>query len=143
VPSPHAALLASGWLGTACLVILAAVALPLPARIGLCVVIATPALAAIRASLLLRGAGAVAGLRWTAEGWFASFGPERTERPVTICAGSFRLGGVVMVLWLRACDGIHAVCIHAGRQDAGSFRRLCRRLAWTPRQPSNEPEPAS
>jgi len=124
-------------------VVLAAVALPLPARVGICVAIATPALAAIRSSLLLRGRSAVARLEWSSQGWRAGFGRGQTEMPVTIRSGSFRLGCVVMVLWLEACDGIHAVCIDADRQDPGEFRRLCRQLRWHPRQPPNEPGPAS
>ena len=142
-PSARGALLAGGWLVVVCLVILLKVALPLPARIGICVAIATPALAAIRGSLLLRGSSAVSSLNWTAQGWFACFGSERTERPVTIRGGSFRFGGVVLVLWLQACDGIHVSCIDAGRQDSGEFRRLCRRLAWPPRQPPTKPDAAS
>jgi len=131
----RAALLAGGWLAAVCLVILAEVALPLPARIGICVAIATPTLTAIRGCLLLRGRSAAAVLSWSNLGWFASFGSDRTERPVTLRGGSFRLGGVVLVLWLQACDGIHAVCIDAGRQDSGAIRRLCRRLGWPPRHP--------
>ena len=131
-------MLAGGWLVAVCAVLLTAVDLPLPARIGICFAIATPALVAIRANLLLRGRSAVGALRWSAQGWHACFGPARTERPVTIRSGSFRLGCVLVVLWLESCDGIHAVCIDANRQDPGAFRRLCRRLAWNPRQPPNE-----
>ena len=143
MPSLRGALLAGGWLSLVCLVILAEVALPLPARIGICVAIATPAIAAIRGSILLKGRRAASSLSWTAQGWSLGLGPEGTETPVTICRGSFRLGSVVLVLWLEACDGIHALCIDAGRQDSGAFRRLCRRLGWPPRQAPNEPEPAS
>jgi len=128
---------------TICLVILTAVALPLPARVGICLALATPALLAIRSGLLLRGRSAVVSLQWGAQGWRAGFGPWQTEMPVTIRTGSFRLGEVVMVLWVEACDGIHAVCIDANRQNPEAIRRLCRRLGWSPRQPPTEPGPAS
>ena len=142
-PSVRGAGLAGGWLAAVCLVILAAVALPLAARVGICLAIATPALAAIRSSLLLRGRAAAGMLAWSAQDWRAGFGRPQTERPVTIHRGSFRLGNVVMVLWLAACDGIHVVCIDVDRQDPGAFRALCRRLGWPPRQPPNESEAAS
>ena len=66
----RAAALAGGWLLLVCAVVIASVALPLLARIGICLAIATPALAAIRTSLLLRGARAVRGLQWSG-GWTA------------------------------------------------------------------------
>lgn len=125
-----------------CLVILVAVALPLPARVGICVAIATPGLAAIRSTLLLRGRSAVVMLRWDTQGWWAGVGRE-SEMPVTLRRGSFRLGGAVMVLWLEACDGIHAVCIDADRQNPAAFRGLCRHLGWPPRPSPDEPSPAS
>lgn len=142
-PSVRGAWLAVGWLAVVCLVVLAAVALPLPARVGICIGIATPALAAIRSSLLLRGRSAAVTLQWSAHGWQAGFGRQQTETPVTIHRGSFRLGGVVMVLWLKACDGIKVICIDADRQDPGAYRALCRRLGWPPRQPPDEPGAAS
>ena len=128
-PSVRAATLAGAWLVLVCGVLLGAVALPLPARIGLCVAIATPGLAAIRRCLLLRGARAVHSLDW-GRGWHAGIGPGGTETPVTLLAGSFRVGRAFLLLWLRSRDGIHAVYIDAGRQEPRAFRRLCRQLQW-------------
>ena len=52
-PSVRAATLAGGWLLVVCAVVLVAVALPLLARIAICLAIATPALAAVRTGVLL------------------------------------------------------------------------------------------
>lgn len=117
------------WLVVVCGVVICAVALPLPARIGLCIALATPALTAIRRCLLLKGRRAVRSLDWSA-GWRAGLGPGGNETAVTLRAGSFRVGRAFLLLWLRSRDGIHGVFIDAGRQDPRAFRRLCRRLQW-------------
>lgn len=129
VPSVRAAALASTWLCLACAVLILAVALPLPARIGLCIAIATPGMAAIRGCLLLKGRRAVRTLDWSA-GWRAGIGPGRTETPVTLRTGSFRVGRAFLLLWLQSRDGIHGVFIDGGRQEPQAFRRLCRQLRW-------------
>ena len=125
----RAATLAGAWLVIVCGVLLGALALPLPARIGLCVAIATPGLAAIRSCLLLRGARAVHSLDWGC-GWRAGIGPDGTETPVTLLVGSFRVGRAFLLLRVRSRDGIHAVYIDAARQESRTFRRLCRQLQW-------------
>jgi hypothetical protein len=112
-----------------CLVLLVAVALPLPARIGLCVAIATPGLMAIRGGFLLKGRKAVHSLDWSGD-WRAGIGCSPTETPVTLRGGSFRVGRAFLLLWLQSRDGIHGVLIDGGRQEARAFRRLCRRLQW-------------
>jgi hypothetical protein len=105
------------------------VALPLPARIGLCIAIATPAMVAIRRCLLLKGPRAVHALEWRG-GFRAWVGPGRIETPVTLRAGSFRVGRAFLLLWLQGRDGIHGVFIDTARQEPRAFRRLCRQLHW-------------
>jgi hypothetical protein len=134
VPSVRAATLAAAWLLLVCGVLLGAVALALPARIAICIAIATAGWAAVRGCLLLEGRRAVHVLDWSC-GWRARIGPARSETPVTILGGSFRLGRAFLFLWLRSCDGIHAVFIDGGRQETRAFRRLCRHLRW-PAAPS-------
>ena len=129
-PSRRAAALAASWLILVCAVVIGAVALPLPVRIGLCLAIATPATLAIRRVLLLRGRSAVHILGWQGGAWLAWIGPGRIETPVTLQAGSFRVGRLFLLLWLRGRDGIHGIFIDAGRQEPRSFRRLCRQLRW-------------
>jgi hypothetical protein len=126
-PSARAAWLLGGWLIVACAAIVGAVDLPLPARIGVCVVIATAGWAAIGECVLLRGLSAVRGLRWSG-GWVAGIGPDRIQTPVTLRSGSIRVGRAFLLLWLRSRDGIHGVIIDMGRQDPRAIRRLCRQL---------------
>ncbi len=123
----RAATVAGGWLLLICAVVLASVALPLPARIGICLAIATPVLAAVRTSVLLRGDCAVRALQWSG-GWEACVGPDRIHTPVTLRVGSFRVGRAFLLLWLESCDGIHGVFIDMGRQDPRAIRSLCRQL---------------
>ena len=125
----RAAALATTWLFVVCAVLLGTVALPLPARIALCIAIATPGLVAIRRCMLLKGRKAVHTLDWS-HGWRAAVGPDRTEMPVTLRPGSFRAGQAFLLLWLQSRDGIHAVLIDGGRQEPVAFRRLCRQLRW-------------
>lgn len=120
--------LAGLWVTMVDVMILAAVALPLPARIALCVAIATACLCTIRSVILLRGPRAVRSLRWSAAGIRAVIGPETREIPAEIVAGSFRFGRQVLALRLRTCDGMRAVIIDGGRQEVQAFRRLCRHL---------------
>jgi hypothetical protein len=119
--------LAVGWLGLVCAMVLVAVDLPLPARLIAGLAIAWPGLASIHSALLLRGNRAVRSLHWSAEGWSACVGPASIEKAVELAPGSFRTG-LVLVLWLRDCDRTYVLCIDAGAQEARSFRSLCRRL---------------
>jgi hypothetical protein len=128
-PSPRAALFATSWLIVLCGVLVSALALPLPARICLCIGITTPGWAAIRGCLLLKGRKAVHTLDWSL-GWRAGIGPDRTETSVTLRTGSFRVGRAFLLLWLQSRDGMHGVLIDGGRQDPAAFRRLCRQLRW-------------
>jgi len=129
VASPRAATLVVSWLIVLCGVLVSALALPLPARIGLCIALATPGLAAIRGCLLLQGRKAVHSLDWS-HGWRAQIGAAWTETSVTLRPGSFRVGRAFLLLWLQSRDGIHGVLIDGGRQDPRAFRRLCRQLGW-------------
>jgi hypothetical protein len=117
------------------------VALPLPARIGLCVGAATLGLAGIRSCFLLAGRRSVRALAWTDTGdWFAYLGPRQVETPVVPGTGCFRLPGVGLILWLEECDGIHAVFIDAGKQEQFAIRRLIRQLQ-RPREAGSQREP--
>jgi len=110
--------------------ILAAVELPLPVRIAVCVCAATAGLAAIQSVFLLRGAKAVRALRWTDKGQMTAFlGREKNEYSVTVRPGSFRLGRLGLLLWLDTGDGSRAVYIDAGMQDRRALRSLCRLLS--------------
>ncbi len=126
-PSVRAAAVAGGWLLLICAAVLASVALPLLMRIGICLAIATPVVAAVRTSVLLRGERAVRGLQWSGR-WHACVGPDRIRTPVTLRPGSFRVGRAFLLLWLESRDGIHALFIDVGRQDPPAIRRLCREL---------------
>jgi hypothetical protein len=123
----RAATLAGGWLLLICGVVLASVALPLLARIWICLAIAMPVLAAVRTSVLLRGDRAVRGLAWSGV-WQACMGPDRIQTPVTLRVGSFRVGRAFLLLWLESRDGIHALFIDTGKQEPRAIRRLCREL---------------
>jgi hypothetical protein len=129
VPSLRAATLAAIWLFVVCGALVGTVALPLLARIGLCIAIATPGLAAIRGCVLLKGRKAVHTLDWS-RGWRVGIGSGGTETPVTLRTGSFRVGRAFLLLWVQSRDGIHAVLIDGGRQEPIAFRRLCRQLRW-------------
>jgi hypothetical protein len=127
-PSVRAATVAGAWLLLICAVVLASVASPLLARIGICLSMATPLLAAVRTSVLLRGDCAVRGLQWSGGAWQACVGPDRIQTPVTLRVGSFRVGRAFLLLWLESRDGIHALFIDVGRQEPRAMRRLCRQL---------------
>jgi len=127
------AALAAAWLAAFCAAMLLGVALPLPARIGLCLGAATFGLTGIRSCFLLAGNRSVRALAWgTRRGLGAFIGPRRIEVAVSVAGGSFRLGRLGLLLWFEACDGIHTVFIDAGKQEICAIRRLCRRLEWAP-----------
>jgi len=121
--------LATAWLIVQSGVLVSALALPLLARICLCISIAAPGWVAIRRCLLLKGPKAVHTLDWSL-GWRAGIGPTRIETSVTLRAGSFRVGRAFLLLWLQSRDGMHGVFIDGGSQDCAAFRRLCRQLRW-------------
>jgi hypothetical protein len=108
--------------------IMTAVALPLPARIAICVCAATICLPSIRAAFLLHGPAAVRALQWSEGGLFARIGHESVEVLVEVAAGSFRLGRQLLFLRLQTCDGMRSVLIDGERQEIQGFRRLCRYL---------------
>jgi len=117
-----------------CVALLCAVALPLPARIALCVGAATCGLTGIRRYFLFDDPKSVRALAWLEGGrWIAYLGPRQVETAVLLAPGSFHLPGVGLFLWLRACDGMHGVYIDAGMQDECAIRGLIRRLEWVPR----------
>jgi hypothetical protein len=117
--------------------ILAAVDLPLPVRIAICVAIATPGIAAIRRVFLLRGPRSVRALSWSDRGpaLEVRLGPDGLAFPASLARGSFRLGCSYLFLWLRAGSRSSAVFIDGNRQEVRAFRGLCRRLRWPPREP--------
>jgi hypothetical protein len=121
-----------------------AVALPLPARIAICLGAATFGATGIRHSFLLAGHQSVRTLAWSDEGeLWAELGPARTGKAVRLANGSFRLGCLGLFLWLESCDGFHSVYIDAGKQEPAAVRRLARRLNWAPAEASGLPKPAS
>ena len=124
----RAALLAFAWLALFDAMILGAVALPLPARIAICVWAATGCVPTIRASFMLRGSRAVRCLQWSKSGLWAGVGQQEVPVSAEIAAGSFRLGRHLLVLRLKTCDGMRTVLIDGGRQESRSFQRLCRYL---------------
>jgi hypothetical protein len=128
-PSRRAAILGIGWLAALSWSILAAVDLPLPARIAICVCAATAGLATIQSVFLLRGSRAVRSLQWNDKGQInAVLGERKNEYPVTVRPGSFRLGRQGLLLWLETGHGSFAVFIDAREQEPRAFRGLCRLL---------------
>jgi hypothetical protein len=132
IPSARAATLIACWLAACCTALLFGVALPLPLRIGLCIAAATCGLTGIGSTFLLSGGRSVRSLEWRDGSLVASLGPDRLAREVTVIAGSFDLGQLGLLLWLKSCDGIHSVFIDAGKQEVCAIRRLYRRLKWVP-----------
>ena len=116
---------------------LAAVALPLPARIATCVAFATPGIVAIRRVFLLGGRRGVRALAWSerVQGFHVVLGSGRSPCRAELARGSFRLGSLYLVLRLRTCDRVFTVFIDGSRQEVRAFRGLCRRLRWPPRDP--------
>jgi len=144
VPSRRAAALAAAWLFAVGAMTLLAVALPLPARIGICIGVATFVLPAIRVNCLLIGPGSVNWVGWNDRGeLLAGIGPRRVEMAANLVSGSFRLGSLGFFLWLETRDGFHSVFIDKGMQDIRGIRRLARRLNWTPRRAPGEQGAAS
>jgi hypothetical protein len=120
-----------------------AVALPFPARLIICIVLAAANRGSIRLCVLLLGNNAVRALEWRDPGEFTILlGPRREPSQATLARGSFRLGAVLM-LWFETPAGMRAVLIDGGRQESEAFRRLCRRLdrRQTPR-PGRSREPS-
>jgi hypothetical protein len=128
---------ASAWLAVTTGMILAAVDLPLPVRIAICVAIATPGIAAIRRVFLLRGPRSVRALSWSERvpALEVRLGPGGPPLTATLAHGSFRLGHSCLFLWLRVGSRSSAVFIDGSRQEVRAFRGLCRRLRWPPREP--------
>jgi len=144
VPSARVAALIGGWLAALCLALVFGVALPLPARVAICVGAATLGFTGIRRHVLLADRRSVRALAWhEGGGCFAYVGFRSVETAVIVAPGSFHLPGVGLFLWLRACDGMHGVFIDAGLQDEFAIRRLTRHLEWLPRGASESGAPAS
>lgn len=121
-------MVASCWLVVLMSMMLLAVDLPLPVRLGLCVCGATLCVPVVRSAFLLMGPKAVRSLRWSREGIWARFGSDPLEKSVELTPGSFRIGQWLLVLRLETCDRTSFVLIDAGRQEIRGFRRLCRYL---------------
>lgn len=144
IPSLRAAGLAGAWLLAVCLATLLGVDLPLPARIAICVGLASSGWIAIRRVCLLNGSNAVRAIAWQSDGqMLAWFGSSRRESAVTLAPGSFRLGCGAFILWLESCDGVHVVVIDGGNQDFHAIRRLAGRLNRDPRRVRDERRQAS
>jgi len=128
---------AAAWLVILCGVTLAMVALPLLARIVICIAVATPGIAAIRRVFLLRGRLGVRALAWSDrnQGFRVLLGAADNTCPAQLSGGSFRLGSLYLVLRLKTCDRFVTVFIDGNRQEIHAFRGLCRRLRWPPHDP--------
>jgi len=114
--------------------VLAAVALALPARIGICAAAILGGAHAIQSAFLLSGRHAVRALRWDESNLFVVLGRFHSEHCVTLAPGSFDWGRFGMLLRLRASDGTRVIFIDAGSQDEAAIRALARRLKWPPPQ---------
>jgi hypothetical protein len=120
-----------------------AVALPLLARIGICLCAAAACISCIRVTFLLEGSRAVRGLQWSEAGLRAFVGRESKQVSAEIGAGSFRFGRQLLVLRLQTCDGMRTVLIDGARQESRDFRRLCRYLeSRRIRLPAEAPRPS-
>ena len=138
-PSRRLATLSIAWLAAWCLMVLTAVTLPLPARIGICIASLLGGARAIRGTFLLVGRRPVRGLRWDDSHLFVVNGRSRNEDCVTLAAGSFRWGRFGMLLRLRGSNGLWIVFIDAGRQEEAAIRALAARLKWPTRQADTIP----
>jgi hypothetical protein len=135
-PSVRAAFLALTWISAIMAMTLLAVALPLPARIALCLCAATGCVPVIRSTFLLAGPAAVRSLRWSGNGLWVRFGGRTGEETAELAAGSFRMGQSLLVLRLKTCDRTACVFIDGGGQEIQGFRRLCRYLQSGLKPPS-------
>jgi hypothetical protein len=136
----RAAAILIGWLVAFCLMVLAAVALALPARIGICVIAILGGVRAIQSTFLLTGRHPVRALRWDDRNLLLVPGRFHTEVCVTLAPGSFIWGRFGMLLRLRAGDGVRVIFIDAGRQEEAALRALARRLKWpTPQADTIQP----
>jgi hypothetical protein len=98
----------------------------------------------VRVNCLLIGPGSITSIGWNDRGeLLARVGAGRVEMAANLAWGSFRLGSLGFVLWLKSRDGFHSVFIDTGMQDAGGIRRLARRLNWAPKRAADEHGPAS
>ena len=127
VASPRLAVAWLLWLAAACAVVLFAVALPLPARIAICLALAAVNLRSVDVCVLLRGRKSVRAISWEQGEFTVLLGATGTPVPALLASGSFRLGWLV-VLRLQTSAGPRAVLIDGARQEISAFRLLCRRL---------------
>jgi len=126
------------WLLAVCAAMLFGVALPLYARIVLCLAAATSTLGGLHTFVLLRGPHAIRVLEWSEAGEFIAYvGSEPCGVPARLARGSFRLGAGLLVLRLALPNSVRSVLIDGGIQDTPAFRRLCRRLAAHSRRGSD------
>ncbi len=110
-----------------------AAALPLAARVAICVTFAALYAACVRRVVQLRGRRAVRALGWTEEGvLMVWYGARTTPLVATLAPGSFRLGARMLVLTLHTAAGRHALLLDGRTQEPAAFRRLCRHLEWPP-----------
>jgi hypothetical protein len=147
-PSVRAAALAIAWLCAIGGVVIAALDMPLLARIAICICAATMSASAIHSVFLLAGPNAIRALDWSETGQlYAYLGRDLRELSVVLAPGSFRLGRNWLLLWLKSCDGVHGVLIDEARQEPKAFRCLCRSLESLrntfPDNPPDESRPPS
>jgi hypothetical protein len=116
------------WSVSVCVVVCAATALPWLARAAICLTIMVFNADVVRRCVLLIGSQAARVLEWRApDDITVLLGAARELHPASLAAGSFRLGGL-LVLRLRTPGGMRVVLIDGERQEIRAFRCLCRTL---------------
>lgn len=139
IPSRRIAALWIAWLAIVCLVFLA-MALPLSARLAMCLGLCAANLRALASLVLLRGPRAVRWIEWDLDGQFRlGAALDESAREASLHRGSFRLGFAFLVLWFSTPAGLRGVLIDGGLQDPVAFRRLGRSLNRRPERPSGHP----
>jgi hypothetical protein len=122
------------WLAAFCVMVLVAVALVLPVRLGICAAAVLGGMTAIHSTVLLSWPSGARALCWDSNNLFVVLGRSQTEVHVTLASGSVDWGRFGMLLRLHSNTGAHVVFIDAGRQDQAAIRALARRLKWPRRQ---------
>jgi len=144
VPSRRAAALAAAWLVAMSAALLGGVALPLPARITLCVCMLVSGTTGIRSGFLFRDRRALRAISWNADGPLVVHRVcDGIALPAELAHGSFRIGQLGLFLWLSTREGRHGLFIDAGLHDSHELRRLCRRLSRRPRRALTSGRPTS
>jgi hypothetical protein len=129
LPSRRAAIAWLAWLALVNAMLLFAVALPLPVRIAVCVLVTAEGARALRSFVLLLGARGVRAIGWDGSGLTLEVGTARRPMSASIAHGSFRVGRQWLALTFETPAGALQVLVDGRYQDARAFRRLCREFS--------------